>query len=147
MRGRRAVIVLLILIFQFLTFSPKISAEPSQLWKEAIGQYSTVTVETQNPEILKPVRVSILSKGLLDEIIPDQKLKIQVFRNNSVTEEKELVSRPDGTAGFAFVPKEYAMYIVHIENTTYEKPISLNPVSVLIQKNQSLFDLILRRFF
>lgn len=161
MRGRLVVILLAIFIFQFpifnSVFSSKISAqeknisvtatvEPSILWKEAITQYSKVTIETQNPEILKPIEISILSKGLLDQIIPNQKIKVELYLNKVLIQEIDLQSNQNGIAGFAFVPKMYGIYLVIAENITYKQPISLNPLSLLIQKNESIFNVIINLF-
>jgi hypothetical protein len=150
MRGRRVVILLFLFIIQtslqFHSVKTTFAAEPSTPWKEAVSQYSKIILETQNPDIFKPVKISILSKGLLEEITPNQKMKVTVYVNSKEVQEVNLQSGANGSAGFAFVPKEYGTYLLHVENITYKKPITLIPLSFSIQKSPSLLDSILQFF-
>jgi len=160
MRGRW-VVLLVIFIFQFSivnsVFTPKIFAqeknifvtvtvEPSKEWQEAISQYSQVTLETQSPELLKPIKISVLSKGLLDQTIPNQKIRITVVDDTNSTQEATLFSRQDGTTGYAFVPTHYGNYLIQAENISYKKSIALSPLQFSIQKKESLLDLVLKLF-
>lgn len=159
MRERRVVLVVLFLVIgywllgnffpihaQQSILSVTATVEPSPLWIDAINRHSQVTLETQDPEILKPVRIYILSKGFHDEIIPNQKIKIKIVDDINSRQEATLLSRQDGMTEFTFIPTHYGNYVIKAENITYGRSIPLIPLLFLIQKKESLLNLVLKLF-
>lgn len=122
------------------------TVQPSKEWKQAIRQYSRIALETPNLELLKPVKISIISKGPLDQTIPNQKIKIKVVDDNNINQEAILSSNQLDVVGFTFVPIQYGNYLIQAENITYEKSISLIPLQISIQKKESIVDFVLKLF-
>lgn len=147
-RGRRGIIMVLMWLmigYWWLvktsfaqTLSVTAIIQPSLAWIHAIGDYSLVQLDTQSVEINKPVKITVISRGLLEQILVEQKMKITVYLNKNVYQESILISGQDGIAGFAFVPTKYGDYRVVAENTTYSTSVTLHELTFSIYDSSQL---------
>lgn len=150
-QDKRVVMLLAIFGLLFVVNTPLVPAQektiffstmvqPSLAWIHAIGDYSLVQLNTQSVEILKPVKITVISRGLLEQILVEQKMKITVYLNKNVYQESILASGQNGIAGFAFVPTKYGDYRVVVENTTYSTSVTLHELTFSIHDlSQSSF--------
>lgn len=145
-RGRRVVLWLIfIFLFSVLstpaifaqtrTISVTATVEPSPLWINAIKDYSLIQLDNQSVNLNKPVKITVTTKGLLDQILAQQKMNITVYLNNVIYQKSTVTTGQDGIAGFAFVPVKYGNYLVRAENITYNIPIQLSPLKFDVQES------------
>lgn len=99
----------------------------SKEWKQAIINNSEIYLDSNQSELLKPVKLKIISKGMELIKLPMQKLYVRILLKNSIIFEQNILSNDAGEAGIVFIPEKYGEYTIKIINTTYSETIELNP--------------------
>jgi hypothetical protein len=116
-------------------------------WQQAIIKNSSVVIDENPLEIYRPIKIHIISRGLDNNTIYDQKIKITVLLENKKISQTEIKSNIEGISGFAYVPNQYGNYTFVYENISYEKPFIIQVSNFEIKKPSNLISDLLQYIF
>jgi len=135
LRGRRVVFFvvffLYIFLFQTTTNATEIGVTAtvtlSPVWKKAIEERSTVTLDTVSHENIAFFEVT--TKGVEDIIVPNETIQILFFKENRLISSQIKTTNKQGNAEFTFVYTKGSAYRAICVNIGHEFPFIIKTLS------------------